>query len=63
MTTYNRSINTIKCLNNLFDCYLPDEYNLSVFIADSNSPDNTEKVIKEKFTNFNIFNVGENVFL
>ena len=62
MTTYNRSTNTIICLNNLFNCYLPDEYNLNVFIADSNSPDNTEKTIKEKFSNVDIFNVGDNIF-
>lgn len=62
MTTYNRSTNTTKCLTNLFNCYLPDEFSLNVFIADSNSPDNTEKIIKEKFPGVDIFNVGDNVF-
>ena len=62
MTTYNRSTNTIKCLNNLFNCHTPDEYNLSVLIADSNSPDNTEKIIKKNFPDVDIFNVGDNVF-
>jgi len=62
MATYNRITNTIVCLENLFNCYLPDGFNLSVFIADSNSPDNTLTKIKEKFPNVEIFNVGDNIF-
>ena len=62
MTTYNRIKNTLGCLENLFNCYLTDEYNLSVFIADSNSPDNTISIIKGKYPDVEIFNVGDNIF-
>lgn len=62
MTTYNRITNTLTCLENLFNCPLPKEYSIHVFIADSNSPDNTESIIKEKFSDVEIFNVGDNIF-
>jgi GT2 family glycosyltransferase len=62
MTTYNRVEKTLSCLENLFNCFLPKEYDLNVYIADSNSPDNTEKIIKKKFPDVYIFNVGDNVF-
>jgi GT2 family glycosyltransferase len=62
MTTYNRVTNTKNCLENLFKCFLPKDFSLNVFIADSNSPDNTEKIIKKIFPEVDIFNVGDNIF-
>ena len=62
MTTYNRKTSTLNCLENLFNCFLPKEYSLNVFVADSNSPDNTQTIIEEKFPNVEIFNVGDNIF-
>jgi len=62
MTTYNRITKTLACLENLFNCPLPKEYSINVFIADSNSPDNTKSIIKEKFPDVEIFNVGDNIF-
>lgn len=62
ITTYNRITSTLNCLKNLFNCYLPDEYSLNVFVADSNSPDNTQRIIKERYPNVDIFNVGDNIF-
>ena len=62
MTTFNRLTNTLNCLENLFKCSLPEKYCLNVLIADSNSSDITEKVIKQKYPDVDIFNVGDNVF-
>lgn len=62
MTTFNRITNTLACLENLFKCCLPKGYSINVFIADSNSPDNTRIIVKQKFPNVEIFNVGDNIF-
>ena len=62
MTTFNRVENTLKCINCLINCDLPDNTNLKIFIADSNSPDNTIKTIKNRFPFIEIFNIGNNIF-
>ena len=62
MTTYNRVTNTINCLENLFNCFIPKDFSLNVFIADSNSSDNTESIIKKKYPSVEIFNIGDNNF-
>ena len=62
MTTFNRVTNTIACLENLFNCCLKKGFSINVFIADSNSPDNTQIIVKQKFPNVEIFNVGDNIF-
>lgn len=62
LTTYNRVDKTLRCLDHLFQCSLPINFELQVYIADSNSPDNTFSIISEKYPEVEIFSVGENVF-
>ena len=62
LTTYNRIETTLEALKNLFECELPKDFSLNVTIADSNSPDNTLKIIKSKYPDIKIFNVGDNIY-
>jgi len=62
LTTYNRAETTLTCLKNLKECDLPVNVYLKIFIADSNSPDNTLEIIRNKYPFIEVFNVGDNVF-
>jgi GT2 family glycosyltransferase len=53
---------TLTCLKHLKECELPNNTCLKVFIADSNSPDNTLKLVKESYPDVEIFNVGDEVY-
>jgi len=62
LTTYNRAETTLTCLKNLKECDLPVNVYLKIFIADSNSPDQTLKLVKNNYPDVEIFNVGNDVF-
>ena len=62
LTTYNRVENTLTCLKHLKNCDLPKNIYLKIFIADSNSSDNTLKIVKSTYPDIEIFNVGNDVF-
>lgn len=55
LTCYNRKEKTIKCLNALYDCYLPINYTLDVFLVDDGSTDGTSDAIRSSFPGVNVF--------
>ncbi len=57
ITTYKRKSETRRCIERLFQ----NNYNVDVFISDSNSKNNIED-LKKEYSNLNIVNVGDNIF-
>jgi GT2 family glycosyltransferase len=62
ITVHNRKEQTLKCLDALFSCILPDEYKLDVFLVDDGSTDGTSNAIKERFLQVNIIQGTGNLF-
>lgn len=62
IATYNRVEKTIFCIEELYKAIPCDNIILKIFLTDSNSPDNTIKIIKEKFLEIDCFNAGDNVY-
>lgn len=54
ITSYNRVKKTLNCLESLFNSMVPAGLEISVYLVDDKSPDNTGTVIKEKFPEVNI---------
>lgn len=54
MTCHNRREKTLNCLRSLFNCSLPEEYALEVFLVDDGSTDNTATAVEQNFPAVNI---------
>jgi len=54
LTCYNRKDKTIACLDSLFNCSLPENHNLNVFLVDDGSNDGTSEVVNSRYPDVHI---------
>lgn len=62
ITCYNRRQKTINCLKSLYDCKLPGNYLLDVFLVDDASFDGTSQAVKENFPHVRVISGNGNLF-
>ena len=54
MTCYNRFKVTLKCLEALYNCSVPNDLEFDVFLVDDNSPDKTGEIVKSCCPDVNV---------
>lgn len=62
ITCHNRREKTLKCLQSLFQCILPENFILSVFLVDDGSSDGTGDAVKREFPTINVINGNGNLY-
>jgi GT2 family glycosyltransferase len=62
ITCHNRKEKTLACLDSLFECDLPNDFVLDVFLVDDGSTDGTNQEVKQKFPQVNIIQGSGNLF-
>jgi GT2 family glycosyltransferase len=62
ITCHNRRDKTLSCIKSLFNCSLPDEYSLEVFLVDDGSTDGTSKAIIDLYPKVNIIQGNGNLY-
>jgi len=55
MTCYNRVEKTLLCLNSLYSANKPEKIKFDIYLVDDNSPDQTGKIVNDKYPNVNVF--------
>lgn len=54
MTCYNRVEKTLSCLNHFYNAAVPENIVFDIYLVDDNSPDQTGKIVKDKYPNINV---------
>ena len=54
ITCHNRREKTIACLQFLYNCDLPENHELEVFLVDDGSIDGTGEAVKNNFQQVNV---------
>ena len=54
ITSYNRVDITLECLEKLYNAELSDGFSLDVYLVDDASPDETGRLVKERFPKVNV---------
>lgn len=54
LTCYNRHLKTIECLESIYNQKPGTELTFDIYLVDDNSPDNTGKLVKERFPAVNV---------
>ncbi|MFZ4798843.1 MAG: glycosyltransferase family 2 protein [Bacteroidia bacterium] len=62
MTVFNRKDKTLACLKALYNCILPNEYMLTVFMMNDSCSDGTEKAVASQFPKVNIIQSNGNLY-
>lgn len=62
ITCHNRREKTLACLKSLFQCSLPKNYILNVFLVDDGSNDGTAEAVKNNFPKIKIIQGNGNLF-
>lgn len=62
ITCYNRREKTISCLQSLYNCNLPENYTLSVFLVDDGSSDGTSEAVNKSFPQVTVIQGNGNLF-
>ena len=56
LTCYNRVNTTLKALEKIFNASIPVGYELSIYLVDDASPDNTGEITKDKYPKITVIN-------
>lgn len=56
MTVHNRRTKTLKCLECLYACFIPDGYSLDVYMTDDGCTDGTPDAVRKKYPSVHIIN-------
>jgi GT2 family glycosyltransferase len=62
ITCHNRREKTISCLQSLYNCKLPENHTIDIFLVDDNSSDGTSEAVKNVFSKVNIIQGDGNLF-
>lgn len=62
LTCHNRREKTLTCLQSLYECQLPDNFDLDVTLVDDGSTDDTTRSVKENFPNITIIHGNGHLF-
>ena len=62
LTCHNRKEKTLFCLNALYNCIVPENYVLEVFLVDDGSTDGTAQAVKENFSQVTIIKGNGNLY-
>jgi len=62
ITCYNRREKTISCLKSLYDCKLPENHTLEIFLVDDGSSDGTKDAVNTNFPQVNVIQGNGNLF-
>ena len=62
LTCYNRREKTLNCLKSLFNCQLPENHTLVVYLVDDDSSDGTSKAVRNDFPKVNVISGNGNLF-
>ncbi len=62
LTCYNRKDTTIQCLDALYACDMPYDYQFDVFLVDDGSTDGTADVVKDNYPKVNIIKGTGNLY-
>ena len=62
ITCHNRSEKTMACLHSLFQCRLPGDFVLDVFLVDDGSTDGTAKLVTDRFPKVIIIHGDGNLY-
>ena len=54
LTCHNRKEKTLKCLEALYACKIPEEFNIEVYLVDDGSIDGTGEVVRAQFPEVNV---------
>ena len=62
ITCYNRVQTTLKCLEHLSVCDVPDDFGFDIYLVDDNSPDRTGDRVKERFPHVRVIQGMGNLY-
>ena len=62
ITCHNRREKTISCLHALYNCKLPENYTLDIFLVDDGSSDGTSEAVKTTFPEVNLIKGDGNLY-
>lgn len=62
LTCHNRKEKTLACLRSLFECYLPENHQLEVFMVDDGSTDGTGEAVKIKYPQVKVIKGDGNLY-
>lgn len=62
MTVHNRKEKTLSCLRHLYECTIPNDIELSVYLTDDGCTDGTADEVFKQFPEVNIVNGDGNLF-
>ncbi len=62
ITCHNRKNTTLVCLQNLFNCKLPTNWKIEVFLVDDGSTDGTANSVKKQFPQVNVIQGNGQLF-
>lgn len=62
MTCHNRRLQTLECLEALFQSELPSDYSLEVFLVDDGSSDRTEDAVRHDYPQVNVIKGDGSLF-
>ena len=62
LTCHNRIMKTMACLESLFNCSVPENWSLDIFLVDDGSTDGTGDMVREKFPNVHVIEGSGNLY-
>ena len=62
LTCHNRRETTLSCLNSFYNCQIPENHHLVVYLVDDGSSDGTSEAVKQVFPQVNVIQGTGNLF-